>query len=93
MLSSLKVPECRRITYFSRFKQHPTTAHLQKLPFSVCEWVQIRPSAGGSRFGVWQEKKSKKSNKLTRFYYMYIKYFLSTEYKGKLPLPSHGQTK
>ena len=54
MLSTLKVPECRRIIYFSRFEQHPTTAHLQNPPFSVSEGVQILPSVGGSRFGVWQ---------------------------------------
>ena len=59
MLSSLKVPECRRITYFSRFEQHPTTAHLQKSLFSVCEWVQILPSVCGSRFGLRKNRKAR----------------------------------
>ena len=31
MLSSLKVPECRGITYFLRFEQHPTTARSSKV--------------------------------------------------------------
>ena len=54
-------------------------------PNSIVRW----------RKSFWRvtKKKSKTSNKLTRFFYMYTKYFLSTEYKGKLPLPSHGQKK
>ena len=31
MLSSLKVPECRGITYLVRFQQHPTTARSSKV--------------------------------------------------------------
>ena len=31
MLSSLKVPECRGITYFLRFDQHPTTVRSSKV--------------------------------------------------------------
>ena len=46
-LSSLKVPECRGITYFWGFDQHPTKGDLQKSLFSVCEWVQILSSDGG----------------------------------------------
>ena len=40
----------------------------------------------GWRKSFWRvaKKKSTKSNKLVQFYYMHTKYFLSTEYKGKL---------